>query len=240
MSESKAMKKRLSETLAVAGLVVSMTILLSAQTSNQDRLLIIQLKNGKTVTYTLEEIESIRFSDTAKTAAAKGIVISEREMSQGSSATASISSAPIGPIRLLAGSQSNSGATGPASLFDGRSSTGWSSRPDARFPHEFVIELPQPVMIGTLEFDNGTQEGVYPGASARDVTVLASNGSQNGPWINVATVTLARGINQQRFSIAPVTARWIRLAVRSNYGHPNYTQLMEVRFYQAGDVRPAP
>lgn len=226
--------------LGVTALSISMTSPLMAQSGKSDRQLLIHLKNGKTVTYSLDEIESIEFPDTPGTIPAEGSASRERSTLQAAPPSSFSSNQPIGPVRLLAGSSSISGATGPANLFDGNGSTGWSSRPDARFPHEFLVELSQPYMIGMLEFDNATQEGLYPGVSAREVTIIASNGSPSGPWVNVASVTLARGVNHQRFPIAPVTAKWFRLAIRSNYGHPNYTQLMDIRFCQAGDLKRNP
>ena len=236
------MNKRFCRTISVANLLVLLTIPWATQASMQEKQLLIRLKNGKTVAYSLDEIESIQFSAAAETVAAIGSATRDRDTLQAkdSSALRSAQDLLVAPVRLLAGSPSISGATGPAALFDGNSGTGWSSRPDARFPHEFLLELAQPAVIGTIEFDNATQEGLYPGASARDVTVFATNGGPSGPWINIASVSLARGVNRQRFTIAPVTAKWLRVAIRSNHGHPNYTQLMEVRFYQAGDGRRTP
>lgn len=222
--------RTLLRSVVAALLSAALSIALSmAETAGQaERKLIIHLKSGKTVTFPLSEVESIRFEDSLK-----GSALAPGRPSRGPGRTDAEQS--LGPIRLLSGAGSLSGGWGPGNLFDGDAGTGWSSRPGARFPHEFIIEFPQSVFIGAMEFDNAVQEQSYPGASTRAVTVQASNVGPSGPFQNLATLSLAPGANHQRFAIPPVTVRWLRLLILSNYGHANYTQLMDVRFFPPSD-----
>jgi hypothetical protein len=205
---------------------------LAAQEREPAKKLVIHFKNGKTVSYSLSEVESIQFEEgrvgegSMESAMPSVGVRSGRDLS-----AATADNQPIGPVRLLRGAGSLNRATDPANLFSGMPSAGWASRPDARFPHEFIIELPQTVAVGAVEFDNGSSEGGYPGSSARNVSVQASNVGPSGPYTSLAAVVLARGVNAQHFAVGPTTIRWLRILIQSNYGHPNYTQLMGIRFY---------
>jgi len=128
------MNKSIALTLGVVALSISMTAPLVAQSGRSDRQLLIRLKSGKTVIYSLDEIESIQFSDASGTTPASGSSVRDRDTRQANPPSSSSSDQPI----------------------------------------------------------------------------------------------------------APVTAKWFRVAIRSNYGHPNYTQLMDIRFYQAGSVKTNP
>ncbi|GAH76666.1 unnamed protein product, partial [marine sediment metagenome] len=81
--------------------------------------------------------------------------------------------------------------------------------------------------IGLLKFNNNTEETKYPGISAKDVQVEFSTISSDSGYINVGTFTLEKGLEIQEYKTQKTKARWVRLSITSNYGHPSYTELME-------------
>lgn len=100
---------------------------------------------------------------------------------------------------------------------------GWRSA-GASFPQEFVFETHQPTFIAKLYVVQ--QPGEPPETSAREIEVLVSEQSSDGPWNSVGTFTLEQTEEPQRFTFPEADARWVMLRVLSNYGGP-YTSLGE-------------
>lgn len=100
----------------------------------------------------------------------------------------------------------------------------WSSGANEPFPHWVVIDLGQPRWLTQFIFNNSlSDEADHPGISARKLTVLA--GVQPGALTELATFELERNKDGQAVSVDPVEARYVKLFVTSNWGHPWYTEL---------------
>ena len=122
-------------------------------------------------------------------------------------------------------------------LLDDTTERGWSAGEGTTFPHEIVVELAQTTELDSVVFDNGgALEAEYPGISARGVELLASTVGADGPFEPVAEIELEQGARSTFAPAEPVTARWLQLRILSNWGHPEYTELMELEGYgTAGD-----
>lgn len=121
-------------------------------------------------------------------------------------------------------------------LVDGSPTSGWCSSPARTAPHRFVFDLGSPQRLARLELDAAcADEGEYAGVGAKTYLV---EGSLKGPQEGFAPLlegTLARGKNAQALELPPsANARWLRLTLKSNYGHAELTELMEVRAYARG------
>src|SRR5262245_24410834 len=83
-----------------------------------------------------------------------------------------------GAVILSKSSQYGAAQWSALALLDGTPNIGWCSDEKAPFPHQFLIELARPIALEALGFDNSAnQEPNYPGISAKDVEVWASNTS---------------------------------------------------------------
>lgn len=111
-------------------------------------------------------------------------------------------------------------------LIDGSTKTGWcNGKPN---PNTIVIELPRITELSTIVLDNtDTPESSYPGISARHVEIHASTTSSTDGFQKIATLEAAQG-KRKEFPLAPTKARWLRLIILSNWGHAQYTELMEL------------
>ena len=126
---------------------------------------------------------------------------------------------------ILYASSSYSTRWAAENLIDGRRRRGWRSKKNSTFPHIIVFALAANADIDLLKFNNNTQENKYPGISAKEVQVEFSTVSSDSDYINVGTFTLRKGVKLQEYKILKTKARWIRLSIKSNYGHPSYTEL---------------
>jgi len=118
------------------------------------------------------------------------------------------------------------------SLIDGSAKTGWSSPQGKPFPHTMVIELPQRYRLSSIALDNSqAQEPGYPGISARAVEVWTSTTSAEAGFSKVATLEAAKGASKEFALPTPTEAQWLKLVITSNYGHKEYSELMEVEAY---------
>ena len=121
-------------------------------------------------------------------------------------------------------------------LVDGSPTSGWCSSPARAAPHRFVFDLGSPQRLARLELDAAcADEGEYAGVGAKTYLI---EGSLKGPsegFVTLLEGTLARGKNAQALELpTSANARWLRLSLKSNYGHAELTELMEVRAYARG------
>lgn len=126
---------------------------------------------------------------------------------------------------ILYASSSYSTGWAAENLIDGRRKRGWRSKKNSPFPHIIVFALAANADIDLLKFNNNTQENKYPGISAKEVKVEFSTVSSDSDYINVGTFILRKGAELQEYKILKTKARWIRLSIKNNYGHPSYTEL---------------
>lgn len=114
-------------------------------------------------------------------------------------------------------------------LLDGTPTLGWCSAKDKALPHEVLIELARPTALDTIVFDQTkVEESGYPGISVKAVEVWASNVSSTEGFTKILQAELPKGGRQELKLPAPVPARWLKFVIRSNWGDPHYTELMEL------------
>lgn len=118
-------------------------------------------------------------------------------------------------------------------LVDGTPDLGWCSANDAPFPHEILIELAKPASLTSLVFDQTRNQEAsgYPGISAKDVEVWASNVSPSAGFSKILQAQLPKGGRQEFPLSAQTSARWLKFTIRSNWGDAHYTELMELEAY---------
>ncbi len=113
-------------------------------------------------------------------------------------------------------------------LLDGTTGLGWCSKAGAPFPHEFVVELASTVRLESLTLDNtGNPERDHPGISTRGVEIHTSVAGPESGFELAASGEVERG-GESTFPMESREARWIRIVIRSNWGHSEYTELMEL------------
>ena len=143
-----------------------------------------------------------------------------------------------GAVVLSATSQYNE-KWSALSLLDGTHTTGWCSAKDTPYPNTFIIELAQPLGLNIFVLDNSSaEESSHPGISACEFELHASATSPEEGFRLVLSGEAAQG-ERKEFSLKePVEARWLKLVILSNWGHPSYTELMELEAYgdTAGEV----
>lgn len=122
-------------------------------------------------------------------------------------------------------------------LIEERINRGWRSKKNSPFPHIFIFELAGTAKIDLLKFNNNTHETNLPGISTKEVHVEFSTVSSDSGYINAGTFILEKGKETQELEIQKNKARWIRLSIISNYGHPSYTELMEFEAWGAFELK---
>ena len=117
-------------------------------------------------------------------------------------------------------------------LIDGKAELGWSSKASKGTPSEFLFELPSNYLLSYFVFDNTqVEEEGYPGIAAKLVEVFISTQSETGPFQKVVVGDLANNSASKASLKAPLPARWVKLVIKSNGGHAQYTELMEFSAY---------
>lgn len=122
-------------------------------------------------------------------------------------------------------------------LINERPRWGWRSKKGDVFPHIIVFELICTAKIDLLKFNNNAGETAHPGISTKKVQVEFSTVSSDSGYINAGTFILKKGKETQEYKIQKNKARWIRLSIISNYGHPSYTELMEFEAWGAFELK---
>ncbi|MEW5764465.1 MAG: OmpA family protein [Acidobacteriota bacterium] len=131
---------------------------------------------------------------------------------------------------------SSSGEYGAAwtadQLIDGTTESGWCNAEGKVAPNTMVIELAQPFAVTAVAADNtGAQDGKYAGISARQIVVSGSTTSPSGGFVELVTFEAPKGGRKEVPLPKPATAQWLRFEIRSNWGNPQYTELMELEAY---------
>lgn len=117
-------------------------------------------------------------------------------------------------------------------LLDGTTSYGWASKPNAPFPHNFVLELANTASLDSLVIDNReVEESAYPGISARNIEIWVSTQGPDSGYKKAMVIEAAQHQRKLFKFPQPTEVRWLKLVVTSNYGHPDYTEMMELEAY---------
>jgi outer membrane protein OmpA-like peptidoglycan-associated protein len=126
-------------------------------------------------------------------------------------------------------SYSKTGQWAPESLLDELPETGWATQNGDLTPKVFVFELAGKSQITSLAFDSAHVE--KPGRAAKDLKVEIAD-SKTGPFSPVASFTLAQAQDHQKFALkTPAEGRYLRLTVLTNWGDPQYNELMNIYAY---------
>lgn len=121
-------------------------------------------------------------------------------------------------------------------LQDESEKTGWCSGAASKVPYVFVFELSEDFSIKKLVFNTRCQKE-YKLISAKDIKIEYSTTSAKAGFVSPSSYVLKQD-TVNTFDCAPVKARWVKLTILSNYGNPQWTELME--FQAWGDlVNPA-
>jgi len=116
-------------------------------------------------------------------------------------------------------------------LIDEDRSRIYSSSKPVTFPQIIVIALAEKTLFQTVEFDTAFVETQYADTCAKDITVEMSDVNENDGFQKIAEVSLKQGTDKQRFAVsAEVPGRWLRLAIKTNYGG-NFIELPDFRGY---------
>ncbi len=139
----------------------------------------------------------------------------------------------LGAIALQWSSQYGEQKWSAMGMMDGQSDLGWSSAEHAPLPHWSVFELPEPAEVNALEVWNAPreQQSRHPGISVKRLAVHVSTEGAESGYELLGVFSLATEETPQRFPVTPRLARWVKLTVAENHGHPGYTELMDVRLY---------
>lgn len=113
-------------------------------------------------------------------------------------------------------------------LLDESSDRGWCSAQHKVHSNQFVFELSEHYNLTELIFDN-TCQTEYKGICAKNITVSFSSESATSGFINEQAFTLAEYQANLSFKIQVKNVRWIKLIIKDNYGHPQWTELMEIK-----------
>ncbi len=115
-------------------------------------------------------------------------------------------------------------------VLDENPATGWAPVKDAKGPFEIVISLPEKSEIHSVGFDTASVD--KEGRSAKNVDVLISDESAKSGFKPLASLTLAQEKNGQRFAVTtPGAGRWLKLVIKSNFGDPDYTEILDFHAY---------
>lgn len=134
-----------------------------------------------------------------------------------------------GAIVRAYSSQAQTETYSAMTAIDGSANTGWSTEQGAAFPHRLEIELAGPVRIERFAIDNSAaDEDGWAGISAREISLEASTDGPGGPWTEVLRGEVGQGVRTELEAPEPFAAQWLRLTIHSNWGDPDYTEVMEL------------
>lgn len=116
-------------------------------------------------------------------------------------------------------------------------SHGWSSNatPKPASPEWIIFAFgnEQTRLISRVVLDPTTIDPPLIGRAARDFELYASSTTKDGPWALVKRGQLLNKPLKQTFDFLPVEARYLRLAITSNWGSDRFVELGEVECYEA-------
>ncbi|MGE5679307.1 MAG: OmpA family protein [Bacillota bacterium] len=109
----------------------------------------------------------------------------------------------------------------------------WCTAQNAPFPHFATVDLGRTEWLDILIFNNKIPDetGGWKGISAKDIEIYVSKESKTEGFAKVASFCLENNVDHQMVKILPVQARWVKFVVKSNYGHPEYTELGQLGGY---------
>jgi hypothetical protein len=121
-------------------------------------------------------------------------------------------------------------------LISGRPARVWRSRKGDAPPFVFVFALSIDSHIKGLRFFNSANEDKMPGIGARTVEVEFSMTGPDSDFYPVGVFELKKGPEPEVYEIPKSPARWVRLTILSNHGHPHFTELGEFEAWGQFDL----
>jgi len=111
---------------------------------------------------------------------------------------------------------------------------GWSSK-TADFPQDIVFAFKdeETHLIHRVVINPQTANWSILGRGAKDVEILVSTTTKNGPYRSVATHSLLNAGEYQTISFKPVECKYLKLRILSNWGSDRAVSLGEVQAYEA-------
>jgi hypothetical protein len=125
-----------------------------------------------------------------------------------------------------------------SNLIDGDPQTSWATA-DGKTEDEWVIvklAAKRPVEIGAIAIDNTPSRGNPPEAGLRDYKVLVSTlGRAPDDFVQVELGSCRMSGGRQVLTFAPARAKFVKLILRSNHGHPGWIEIAELEVFPAGE-----
>ncbi len=131
-------------------------------------------------------------------------------------------------------------------LIDGKYVTGTHTPPDsygwrsvgvpaADAPQYIVFAFAgeQTRLISRVVVDPTTDDPEFLGRWAKDITIMASTTTPDGPFKTVGQFLLVRRGIKQTFDFPPVEARYVKLEITGNWGSDYCVELGEFEVYEA-------
>ena len=127
----------------------------------------------------------------------------------------------------------NDGLTGAEEL----DSYAWCSETEPVYPQDLTVEFKNRELhcVSRVVVNSNTGEvAVFGDRWPRDVEIYCSaTGTEDGDFQKVATATLKKIQENQVIDFPPALARFVRVRILSNYGHPKYVEVAEVEAWGA-------
>ncbi|MCU0417168.1 MAG: OmpA family protein [Cytophagaceae bacterium] len=113
-------------------------------------------------------------------------------------------------------------------LMDETAQKGWCSASSVTHNNIFVIEFSELMDVRQVIFDNECQKE-YKGISTRKIKVRFSDKSSSEGYQDFYEWELSENKNDQLFPVSAQRVHWMEVTIVNNYGHPQWTELMECR-----------
>ena len=139
--------------------------------------------------------------------------------------------------RVVAVSSSYGSHWDAANLIDGDPATSWATA-DGKTEYEWaIVKLAsrRAVEIGSIAIDNTPSRDNPPEAGLRDYKLLVSTtgrAPEDFSQVELGSCRLAGG--RQVLTFIPARAKFVKLILRSNHGHPGWIEVAELEVFAAG------
>ncbi|EAY25980.1 discoidin domain-containing protein [Microscilla marina] len=117
----------------------------------------------------------------------------------------------------------------PEALIDEDLKNGWTSPLGAPRLKSFVFELSDAFLLKQIGFNNEQATPQQRNRSVKKIRIEFSNEAHNRGFHIEYTLILEANSPIRLMGIQNVKARWIRITILSNYGHPRFTRFNEIQ-----------
>jgi len=106
----------------------------------------------------------------------------------------------------------------------------YCSKEGISFPHYLIYEFALTSEISVFEFNTDVEELAFPGVSAKDLNIYATNAKDTN-FIFIQSLVLDQDKSEQLFQVKPFQARRLKIEIISNYGEKLFTQLGQIKAF---------